>query len=150
MAASASLAVAALFVFHIRRQAVRRRYSTTGGASTSAAWDHPAAVGPLLSGTYRGRSVAMAFAGDRRLSVTARLVNYRHLFAEFGAGDRLSGATWLNPACRHKLALLGNGWSVAVRDRCLLFSAPCVDGDPEWQRHLLDLTCDLADAVDAV
>jgi len=149
MAASASLAGAALFVSHVRRHAVRRRYTTTGGAATSTTWDHPAAAGPLISGIYRGRYVAMAFAGDRRLSVTARLLNYRRLFAEFGAADPLSGAAWLNPACRRKLALLGSGWSIAVRDRCLLLSAPCADGDPEWQRHLLDLSCDLADAVDA-
>jgi hypothetical protein len=91
----------------------------------------------------------MAFAGDRRLSVTTRLVNYRRLFAEFGAGDSLPGAAWLSPACRRKLTRLGEGWSVAIRDRSLLLSAPCVDGNPEWQRHLLDLACDLADAVDA-
>jgi hypothetical protein len=147
MAASASLAFAALFVSHVRRHAVRRRYPTMGGTS-AATWEHPSA-GPLLSGTYRGRSVAMAFAGDRKLSVTTRLVNYGHHFAEFSTGDVLSGTLWLNPTCRRKLALLGNGWSVAVRDRSLLLSAPCVDGNPEWQRHLLDLACDLADAVDA-
>jgi hypothetical protein len=147
MAASASLAFVALCVSHIRRQAVRRRCATTRYNAASIA-EYPAA-GPLLSGTYRGRSVAMAIAGDQQLSVTTRLVNYRRLFAEFGAGDALAGAAWLTPACRRKLSLLGSGWSVAVRNRSLLLSAPCMDGNPEWQRHLLDLACDLADTVDA-
>jgi hypothetical protein len=157
IAASASLAAAAMFAAsYARRQAVRRRNAKVGKtAGTKAGRSLPpsnlpatgATTGLLLSGLYRGRSVEMEMAENHLLCITVRITNERRLFEEFGGGSLLPTGTWLNVACRQTLSTLSGRWTVAIRGRSLLFTCASIH-DPERMPRLLELACDLADAAD--
>lgn len=137
MAFSASvLAFAAVLVSKARNQAVRLRGS---GSATSA--------GPLLFGIYRGRAVEMTLAACGTLSITAQVTNTARHAAEFGQSDPLR-IPWIPPLCRHRLKAWSGDWNVAVRGKNLFFTCHLPDNAPERMGRALDLTCDIADAVD--
>jgi hypothetical protein len=158
IAASASLAAAAMFAAsYARRQAVRRRNARTGKSGTGTKIGDSASLttlpatgattGLLLSGLYRGRSVEMEMAENGLLCITVRIENERRLFEEFGAGSPFPTATWLTLPCRQTLSALPGRWTVALRGRSLLLTCASIH-DPERMPRLLELACDLADAAD--
>jgi hypothetical protein len=154
MAASASVTAIAMFaVSYARGRAVRRRQRTGRGTSAASGRIPIPETAPaserLLSGTYRGRSVEIDMAQNGLLYITVRVVNERGIFDEFGAGGPIPTVPWLNESCRRTLAALSARWTVAIRGRSLFFSfSGHGSSDPERMPRLLDLACDLADAVD--
>jgi hypothetical protein len=142
MAVSASvMAFAAVVASKVRRHAVRLHNAN----KSHLQWGKNA--GPLLSGIYRGRSVEMTLAENGLLFITARTVNRANVASEFATGDRLP-ISWLPTITAYRLKTLPGHWSVSVRGQHLFFSCQLADNDPERMRRALELTCDLADAVD--
>lgn len=145
------LALAAVVASNVRRQGVRLRTPVVNGARPAKAANKNAvesrAVTPLLSGIYRGRTVEMTMAESGLLCVTARVVNSSGVFAEFSKGD-FPLLPWLTGASAYRLKAMPERWSIAVRGKHLLFSCQLNEEEPEKMRRALDLTCDLAEAID--
>ena len=149
---SASLfALAAVVASNMRRQGVRLRGAVVNGARMAKAANKTLATvtapTPLLSGIYRGRTVEMTMTEAGLLRVTARIVNSSGVFAEFSKGD-FPILPWLTGASSYRLKAMPERWAIAVRVKHLLFSCQLNDEEPEKMRRALDLTCDLAEAID--
>jgi hypothetical protein len=145
------LALAAVVASNVRRHGVRLRGTVVNGARPAKtavkSYAGAGAATPLLSGIYRGRTVEMTMTEAGLLCVTARMVNPSGVFAEFSKGD-FPLLPWLHGASAYRLKAMPERWSIAVRGRHLLFSCQLNEEEPEKMRRALDLTCDLAEAID--
>lgn len=148
-ATSASLATAvAAWILRARRIAATRRVSSpplpTPVSPVPVSSPKPAPIAdaaPLLSGVYRGRSVEMSCGPEGLLCASVGLLSL--LPPE---------SPWLaaGPILRARLAALPRPVLLCAVSGFLHLAAPQTASGPQLSRVLLDLACDLADAVEGL
>jgi hypothetical protein len=143
----------------LRTRRRMKRWGAVGAALGLPLARRTSPTSPALSGAYRGRSLEAVLLHGGKARVTARIANPRRLLDRLSSDDAaLPPAPWLTAYSRAALGMLpvaGRGWNLEVRGNQLTLTAPCPAptgdgaGDSRLLRPLLDLTCDLAEGVDA-